>query len=76
MTRVARRLGDKMLDVALKTRGAGACLPENGQICGCYCRYSYCSGGRAWCKFYYKRYNCWGSCVWSSYCGTKPVGTC
>ncbi|WP_199486319.1 hypothetical protein [Actinomadura logoneensis] len=50
MTRIFGSVSDKLLGAVLGEKAAGACIPENGQLC-------YCKGG------YRYTFNCYGVCT-------------
>lgn len=46
---------------------AGACIPDNGQVCACYYSYSYCyQTGYKYDVYTNFRYTCTGSCNYTS----------
>ncbi len=78
MTKVIGRFGDMMLGALLGRDEAGACVPENGQYCGCRPSNGYCGSDGHW-YVYYRRayYNCNGACVTTTsrpLCYTQRTG--
>ncbi|MEH1166571.1 hypothetical protein V6V47_14420 [Micromonospora sp. CPCC 205539] len=77
MTRVMNRLGDRMLGLLIQRSEAGACVPEQGQSCGCIG-----NEAKAWCignqtlrvPQYIMKISCNGPCYWTTTrCGTVDV---
>lgn len=65
MTKALNRLGDRLLGAFLPRADAGACIPPDP--CGCYKYSCSCVGTDVQrCYWRTKRYNCFGTCVWTT----------
>lgn len=74
---LAARIADRALPKLVPKIDAGACVPDHGEICGTYRRYTVCdSQGKWWASYWQKRVGCNGSCYWSSYAYRVRVGSC
>jgi hypothetical protein len=73
------RVADDALRVILPKASAGACVPDNGQLCRCVA-YNTCEpSGQIFWETY--RYNCHGQCVhqrrlWGSLLTRSPQRSC
>jgi hypothetical protein len=63
MKAVMDRISAATIGAVLPRAEAGACIPENGQECGCYWILVGCWGGSCYYVQIQFKYNCWGDCL-------------